>query len=99
MGDQDRALTHAKNFEPHYSVGCHSPPKNGVHALSFMPHPISPLIADRMLQKVSLIVFRQILPDFLPLVYIFSFIMPNYLKNLIEIKSLSIEQCPPELSP
>ena len=51
MGDQDRALTHARKFEPHPSVACHSPPENGAFHLSFMPHSISPLIADHMLEK------------------------------------------------
>ena len=51
MRDQHRAVTHAQNFEPHPSVGCHSPLKNGVLPLSFMSHPIPPLIADHMLEK------------------------------------------------
>ena len=51
MGDQDKVLTHAQNFEPHLSVGCHSLPKNGVFPLSFMLHLISPWIGDHMLKK------------------------------------------------
>ena len=51
MGDQDRAVTHAQTFEPRPSVGCQFPLKNGVLPLSFMSHPISPLIADHMLEK------------------------------------------------
>ena len=50
-------------------------------------------------KKVSLIVFRQILPKYLLAVHIFSFIITTYLKNFIGIKSLSTKQCPAELSP
>ena len=65
----------------------------------FIPHPISPLIAHHMLEKVSLKVFRQILSKVLPVVHIFSFIIAVYMKKLIGIKSLSTKQCPAELSP
>ena len=57
MRDQDRVLTHAQNFEPHPSAGCHSPPKNGVVLLSFMPHLISLLISGHMSEKSSQINF------------------------------------------
>ena len=50
-------------------------------------------------KKVSLIVFRQILPNILPVVHIFSFIIMAYLKKFIGIKFLSTKQCPAELSP
>ena len=100
MGSQDRALpTHAQNFEPHHSVECDSPPKNWVLTHPVMPHPISLLIADYILEKVSLIAFRQIVSKLLPLVHIFSFIITTYLKNFIGVKSITTKQFPPELSP
>ena len=52
MRDQDRAFpTHIQKFKSHLSVGCHSPPKNLVLPLSFMPHPIPLLIGDHILEK------------------------------------------------
>ena len=50
-------------------------------------------------KKVSLINFRQILPQILPVAHIFSFIITTYLKNIIGNKSLTTKQCPAELSP
>ena len=47
-----RALpTHAKNFEPRPSIGCHPSPKNKFFPLSFLPHSVPPLITDDMLEK------------------------------------------------
>ena len=100
MEDQDRALPiHVLDFESHPSVECHSPPKNWVHPLSFMPHPIPLFIADHILEKSILTAFRQILPKSLPVVHNFSFITTTYLKKFIGIKSLITKQCPAELSP
>ena len=99
MGSQDRALpTHAQNFEPHHSVECDSPPKNWILPHPVMPHPISLLIADHILEIVSLIAFRQIVSNLLPLVQIFSFIITTYLKNFIGMKSITTKQFPPEIS-
>ena len=47
--------------------------------------------------KVSLITFRQILPNILLVVHIFSFIITTYLKTFSGIKSLSTKQCTTEL--
>ena len=50
-------------------------------------------------KKVSLIVFRQILPKILLVVCIFSYTIMMYLKKLVETKSLSTKQCPAGSSP
>ena len=99
MGDQDLKLeerlrsslpNHAQSFEPQLSFGCHFPLKNWVLLYSFMAHPIPSLIADLILEKKwSLIVFRQISQNILPVVHIFNFIIMDYLKTFSGIKSLS----------
>ena len=99
MGDQDKVLTHAQNFEPHPSDGCHSLPKNGVFPLSFMPYLISPWIGDHMLKKSISNSFWTNFTKSFPVVYIFKFTITTYLKKLIGIKSRSTKQCPAELSP
>ena len=81
------------------SIGCHSPRKNWILPLSFIPYPISPVMQIIYWKKVSLIAFRQILPKILSVLYIFSFIIRTYLKKFTGIKSLSTKQCPAELSP
>ena len=97
MGDQDRVLpTHAKNFEPHPSLGCHSPPK--IESSPF-PSCLTPSLPCRPHIGESLIAFRQILTKILPVVHICSFIITTYLKKFIEVKSISTKQCPAELSP
>ena len=73
------------------------PTKNWVLPLSFMSHPIPPLIADQILEKK--IAFKQISPNILPLVHIFIFTIMTYLKSIIGIESLSTKQIPGELSP
>ena len=81
--------THAQNFEPHPSVGCHPPPpylqKSGcslfLSCLTFVPL----LIANYMLEKVCLIAFRQILLKKMPAVHIFSFIITTYSSDLIPL--------------
>ena len=50
-------------------------------------------------KKVSLIVFRQILPKVFPVVHIFSFIITTYLKKFAGIKFFSTKQCPAESFP
>ena len=98
MGDQYRALIHAQNFQPHPSVGCHSPPK--IESSPF-PSCVTPSFCwfqTTYWKKVSLIVFRQIWLKILPVVHIFSFLITIYLKKCIVIKSLSTKQCPAELS-
>ena len=58
------------------------------------------LITDHILgKKVSLIAFRQILPDILPAACIFSYAIMTYLKDLDGSKSLNAKQCPAGLSP
>ena len=64
-----------------------------------MPHPISPMIADHILEKGISIAFRQIEGKIFPVVLIFSFITTAYLKKFIGIKSLSTKQCPAEYLP
>ena len=49
-------------------------------------------------KKISPTDFRQILPNILPVVHIFSFMIMTYLKTFIVIKSLITKQCPAELS-
>ena len=50
-------------------------------------------------KKVSLIDFRQILPEILPVMCIFSYTIMTYLKNLEGTKSLNTKQFPAGLSP
>ena len=58
------------------------------------------LIPDHILgKKVSLIDFRQILPEILPVMCIFSYTIMTYLKNLEGTKSLNTKQFPAGLSP
>ena len=71
--------------------------------LDVTPHqnfesPVALLIADHILEKkVSLIVFRQILPKLFSVAHIFSNkIMTNW-RNLVGNKSLNIKQCPARL--
>ena len=59
-----------------------------------MPH----LISLSSLQ-VSLITFMQLLPKTLLVGHISSFIITNYFKKIVGIKSLSTRQCAAELSP
>ena len=61
--------------------------------------PFFPWLQITYWKKVSPIAFRQILPKFLPMVHIFSFIIWTYLKKFIGIKILSTKQYPAELSP
>ena len=64
-----------------------------------LSHPFPPLIADHISEKkLSLIVFRQILPKHLSVAYIFSNTVMTNLKNLIGNKSLNTKQCPAGLS-
>ena len=56
--------------------------------------------ADHILgKKVSLIVFRQFLPNILPVACIFSYTIMTYLKKLDGNKTLNTKQCPAGLSP
>ena len=56
--------------------------------------------ADHILgKKVSLIVFRQFLPNILPVACIFSYTIMTYLKKLDGTKTLNTKQCPVGLSP
>ena len=50
-------------------------------------------------KKVSLIVFRQFLPNILPVACIFSYTIMTYLKKLDGTKTLNTKQCPAGLSP
>ena len=61
--------------------------------------PFFPWLQTTYWKKVSPIAFRQILPNILTMVHIFSFIITTYLKKFIGIKILSTKQCPAELSP
>ena len=91
--------THVQNYEPQSSVGYD--PHQKVES-SLFPSCLTPslsLIADRILQKISLIALRQMLPKLLPVAAIFSFIITSYLQKFIEIKYLNTKQCPAELSP
>ena len=87
MGDQDLQLREGLGKTPNLST------KN------WLLHPIPPLIADHILEKIISKAFRQIVPKTLPMVQIFSFIITTYLKKVIGIKTLSTKQYPEELSP
>ena len=69
------------------------PPKNLV-----LP-PFSSIQTTYWEEKVSLIVFRQFLPNILPVACIFSYIIMIYLKKLDRTKTLNTKQCPAGLSP
>ena len=77
-------------FEASPSIGCH-PPLPSTKTLST---PVPPLIADHILEKkVSLIIFRQILPKIFSVAHIFSNTIITNLKNLIGNKSLKGYLC------
>ena len=62
--------------------------------------PVLLLNTDHILRKkVSLIVFRQFLPNILPVACIFSYTIMTYLKKLDGTKTLNRKQCPAGLSP
>ena len=62
-----------------------------------LSQPISLLITDHILEKkVSLMAFRQILPNILSAVV--SYTIMTYLKKLNGTKSLNTKQCPVGLS-
>ena len=61
-----------------------------------MFHSIPPLITDKILEKM--IAFKQLLPNILLPLHIFSFIIMTYVKKVIGIESLSTKQCLGELS-
>ena len=61
--------------------------------------PLQFLITGHILEKkVSLIAFRQILPQILPAVYIFSYTVITYWKKLVRTKYFNTKQCPAGLS-
>ena len=64
-----------------------------------MPHSIPPLIADHILEKISLFALDKFKQKMLSVVHIFSFIITAYLKKFIGSKSLSTNQCQAELFP
>ena len=62
--------------------------KNWVLPFSFMSHPISPLITDHILEKVSLIALIQILLKILSVVHILSFKIILIWKSSLELNLL-----------
>ena len=100
MGYQDVPLR-----ERTEAFSCKSKPMNfpfllDIAAIEKLSQPIPLQIIDHMLQKkVSLMVFRQILPKILFAVDIFSYTITTYLKKLDGTKPLNTKQCPLGLSP
>ena len=73
-------------------------PKNKMSSsFSFMPHPVFQLDCRPHIEKKA--AFRQTLPNVLPVVHIFSFIITTYSKRFIRFKYLITKQWPSELSP
>ena len=66
--------------------------------LHVSPHP-SPVHRQHNEKKVSLISFRQISRNILPVACIFSSTIMTHLKKLVVTKSLDIKHCPAGLSP
>ena len=91
-GNWDGVSLQTQQFELSPSVGYYPTTK--------LSPPVSPLITDHILEReISLIAFRQILPNILLAICIFSSTIMSYLKKLIETVSLNTKQCPAGLPP